>query len=102
VHHETFDVDTAPRVEVNWWVAHRRFFGNSCNDALIDAVAQAYSAAYTVDPASVREAAYYRAQAMVHSDRWVKEDLPENSPRLVQEQEELRKSYIALRKAVGP
>ena len=101
-HHEAFDPARAAQTEVNWWVVHRQFFGRSDNDAVVDAVAQAYAAAYGVDPASVREAAYYRAQAMVHSDQWVKAGLPANSPLLAQEQEELRKSYAALRRAIGP
>ena len=101
LHHEEFDPDEAARAEVNWWVVHRQFFGQSHNPAVIDAVAQAYAAAYRIDPASVREAAAHRALAMVYSDRWVNEGHVENSPLLVQEEDELVKSYTALRAAVA-
>ncbi len=69
---------------------------------LVDALMQAYAAEYSIDPASVRAAAEYRARAMVTSDRWVKDGCDGNSPALAQEEEDLRRSYIALRAAVGP
>ncbi|HLF25270.1 MAG TPA: hypothetical protein VJG32_02945 [Anaerolineae bacterium] len=101
VHREDFDVDQAARLEVNWWVVHRRLFGQTDNEELIDALAQLYAAAYQAPYESVRQAAYHRAQAMVYSDRWVNEGRVENSPLLVHEEEELVKSYAALREAVG-
>jgi len=76
-------------------------FGKTENEALIDALAKLYSATYRVLYESVRRAATHRAQAMVHSDRWVNEGRVENSPLLAQEEEELIKSYAALREAVG-
>jgi hypothetical protein len=101
LHGEEFDPDEAARSEVNWWVVHRKFFGQSDNPAVIDAVAQAYAAAYRIDPTRVREAAHHRAEAMVYSDQWVKSDRDENSPLLVQEEDELVKSYTVLRQAVS-
>jgi hypothetical protein len=101
VHREDFDPNEAARLEVNWWVVHRRLFGKPENEALIDALAQLYSATYRVPYASVRRAAYHRAQAMVYSDRWVNEGRVENSPLLAQEEDELITSYTALREAVS-
>ena len=100
VHHEDFDPDEAARLDVNWWVIHRRLFGKSENEELIDALAKLYAATYRVPYESLRTAAYHRAQAMVYSDRWVDEGKVENSPLLAQEEEELIKSYTALREAV--
>jgi len=98
---EVFDPRAAALAEVSWWVVHRTFFGHSDQPEVIDAVACAYAAAYRVDPAMVREAAYHRAQAMVYSDGWVLSERDPHDPRLQQEEDELIKSYTALRKAVS-
>jgi hypothetical protein len=101
IHRESFDVEQTARLDVNWWVIHRRLFGRTDNQELIDALVALYSATYPVLPDSVREAAYHRAQAMVHSDRWVTEGRDDDSPLLAQEEDELIKSYTALRRAVS-
>ena len=62
---------------------------------------QAYAAAYRLDPADVREAAYHRARAMVYSDAWVISERDPDSPLLLREQNELLRSYAALRRVVG-
>jgi hypothetical protein len=100
-HGEDLDPHEAALAEVSWWVVHRKFFGHSDNPEVIEAVACAYAAAYRVDPAIVREAAYHRAQAMVYSDAWVLSERDPNDPRLQQEEDELIKSYTALRQAVS-
>jgi hypothetical protein len=100
-HHEDFDPDEAALAEVSWWVVHRKFFGHSDNPEVVNAVACAYAAAYGIDPSVVREAAYYRAQAMVYSDAWVQSERDPNDPRLKQEEAELIKSYTALKRAVS-
>ncbi len=100
VHREGFDVDQVARLEVNWWVVHRRLFGQTENQELVDALADLYAAAYRVDPERVRAAAYHRAQAMVHSDRWVTEGRREPSPLLAQVEDELIQSYASLREAI--
>ena len=101
LHREDFDPDEAAQAEVNWWVVHRQFFGQSDNPAVVEAVAQAYAAAYRLDPADVREAAYHRARAMVYSDAWVIGERDPDSPLLLREQDELLRSYAALRRVVG-
>ena len=100
-HGEDLDPHEAALAEVSWWVVHRKFFGHSDNPEVAEAVACAYAAAYRIDPALVREAAYHRAQAMVYSDAWVLSARDPNDPRLQQEEEELIKSYTALRKVVS-
>jgi len=100
-HGEDLDPHETALAEVSWWVAHRKFFGHSDHPEVVEAVACAYAAAYRIDPAVVREAAYHRAQAMVYSDAWVMSERGPDDPRLTQEEDELIKSYIALRKAVG-
>lgn len=101
VHGEDFDPDVVARLDVDWWVVHRQLFGRSDDPELIEALVKLYAATYRVDPDSVRAAAYHRVQAMVHSDRWIVEGKAENSPLLAQEEEELVKSYTALRAAVS-
>lgn len=100
IHGETFDVGQAARLEVNWWVVHRRLFGQDQNEPLVQALTELYAAVYRVDPAEARQAASHRAQAMVHSDRWVDAGCPPGSPLLGQLEEELFKSYSALRAAL--
>ena len=96
VHHESFDVDEAARLEVNWWVVHRRLFNQAENQPLVDALVDLYAATFRVPPAQVREAAFRRAEAMRYSDRWVYEGRVPGSPLLGQVEAELRKSYAAL------
>ena len=100
-HGEDLDPHEAALAEVSWWVVHRKFFGHSDQPEVIDAVACAYGAAYRIEPALVREAAYHRAWAMVYSDAWVLSERDPHDPRLQQEEDELIKSYTALRQAVS-
>ena len=100
VHGEAFDVEQAARTEVNWWIVHRKLFANPENQELVDALAAQYAAAYGLQPAQVREAAYHRAQAMLCSDKWVNAGRPANSQLLAQEEDELVKAYTALREVV--
>jgi len=100
-HGEDLEPAEAALAEVSWWVVHRKFFGHSDNPEVTEAVACAYAAAYRIDPALVREAAYHRAQAMFYSDAWVLSERDPHSPLLKLEEAELIKSYTALRKAVS-
>ena len=98
---EDLDPHEAALAEVSWWVVHRKFFGHSDNSEVAEAVACAYATTYRVDPAIVREAAYYRAQAMVYSDAWVLSERDPNDPLLQQEEVELVKSYTSLKRALN-
>jgi hypothetical protein len=100
VHGESFDVNEAARLDVNWWVIHRRLFGHSESHELVDALTALYAHVYGANTAEVRLAAYHRAQAMVYSDRWVQEVRTEPSELLDKVEAELRLSYRALRQAV--
>ncbi len=101
IHHEDFDVDQAARLEVNWWVVHRQNFGKADSQPLVEALIDLYAATFRLPREQVREAAYYRAEAMRYSDRWVNESKASDSPLLGQVESELLKSYTALRAAVG-
>ena len=101
IHKESYDVDEAARLEVNWWVVHRKLFGQDDKEPLVQALTELYAATYCVPAQSVREAAYHRAQAMVYSDKWVYEGCPDHETLLQQEQDELIASYKALRQAVA-
>ncbi len=100
VHREDLDVDRAAKLEVNWWIIHRKLFGNPENQELVDALTALYAEAYGVEPAKVREAAHHRALGMLYSDQWVNAGKPADSPLLAQEEEALHKSYAALREAI--
>jgi len=101
IHHEDFDVEHAARLEVNWWVVHRQNFGQADSQPLVEALIDLYAATFRLPRDQVREAAYYRAEAMRYSDRWVNESKASDSPLLGQVESELLKSYTALRAAVG-
>jgi hypothetical protein len=99
-HREDFDVARAAQLDVNWWIVHRRLFGNSDNEELVDALAGLYAEAYGVAPAAVLPAARERAKGMLYSDLWVNAGRPNNSLLLVQEEEALHQSYVMLKQAI--
>jgi hypothetical protein len=100
VHREDFDARRAAQLEVNWWSVHRRLFGNSRNQELVDALTGLYAEAYGLDPAKVQVAASQRAQGMLYSDLWVNAGKPADSPLLAQEEETLFQSYASLKEAI--
>ena len=101
VHREDFDVERTVKLEVNWWIIHRKLFGNSENQELVDAIGNLYAETYGIEPAKVKEAAYQRAMGMLYSDLWVNEGKPQASPLLVREEEALYKSYLALKELIS-
>lgn len=100
-HHEDFDVDRAAKLEVNWWIVHRKLFANPENRELVDTLTALYAEAYGVEPTIVRPAAQHRAQGMLYSDMWVNAGKPIGSPLLKQEEEALYRSYVALKEAIS-
>ena len=101
VHHEDFDVARAAHLEVNWWIVHRKLFGNADNQELVDALANLYMEAYGVDSPKLKEAAQQRAMGMLYSDLWVNEGKTESSPLLVNEEDALYKSFVLLKEALA-
>ncbi|MBI4788253.1 MAG: hypothetical protein HY782_14575 [Chloroflexi bacterium] len=101
IHNLNFDLDQAARLEVHWWGVHRKLFANPKNDELVDALTDIYALAYGTTRERVRQAAFHRAQGMLYSDYWVNDGKQSSSPLLAQEEEELCKSYAALRDAVA-
>jgi hypothetical protein len=101
VHREDFDVNRAAQLELNWWSVHRKLFGNSANQELVDAVQNLYAEAYGLAPAKVREAAALRVKGMLYSDLWIHVGKPSHSPLLTQEQEALYDGYVALKQAIN-
>ena len=102
IHHEDFDVEQAARLEVNWWVVHRQYFGQADSQPLVEALIDLYAATFRLPRERVRDAAHWRAEAMRYSDQWVNESKASGSPLLAQVEAELLKSYTALRAAVEP
>jgi hypothetical protein len=104
VHHETFDVEQAARLEVRWWVVHRQLFLKEDLQPLVEALVDLYAATFRLPRERVRDAALHRAEAMRYSDRWVNDSKASGDPLLAQVEQELIKSYTALRVAVeaGP
>jgi hypothetical protein len=103
-HGETFDLDEAARLEINWWRAHRELQREDPDRGmgeLIDALAALYSHVYGVPAETVRTAAEGRAAAMVISDQWVADGCDPDSPVLSQERKELVRGYAELRAAVS-
>jgi hypothetical protein len=101
VHREEFDTALAAKLDVNWWVIHRRLFANPENQELVNAVACLYEEVYGATSEKFKEAAYHRVMGMLYSDRWVREGKPTNSPLLVQEEEALYQGYKALKEAIN-
>jgi hypothetical protein len=101
IHNDSFDLDEVTRWEFKWWVVHRELFGQENNQPVVEALTNVYAALFQVEPARVREAAFYRAQAILFSDWWVLEGRAPHSPRLAQEEEAFYKSYSALRQVAA-
>ena len=101
IHREAFDTALAAKLDVNWWVVHRRLFGNAENQELVEAVACLYQEVYGAESDKFKEAAYQRALGMLYSDRWVNEGKPTESPLLAQEEEALYLGYKALKEAIN-
>lgn len=103
-HNEPFDLAEAARREVEWWRVHRylqREAPDGSVEPLVDALAALYSHVYAVPEESVRDAARYRAEAMVISDRWVAAGCDPDSPDITAERDELIRGYALLRDAVA-
>jgi hypothetical protein len=101
VHGEDFDPAQAAKLDVNWWVIHRRLFGQFENQELVDALKCLYEEVYGAELEQFKQAAYYRALGMLYSDLWVKEGKPADSPLLVKEEESLYEGYKALKEAIN-
>jgi hypothetical protein len=98
-HGETFDVDEAARLEIEWWRVHRhhqRDDPSGSEEPLVDALAALWAHVYDVDAGALRQAASERADAMRHSARWVEEGCALGSPLLGLERAALIRSYAAL------
>jgi hypothetical protein len=100
IHHEDFDVERMTKLEVQWWIVHRKLFGNAENQELVDALCNLYVETYGEDSPKIREAARKRAMGMLYSDLWVNAGKPENSPLLKQEEQALDQSYSSLKEAI--
>jgi hypothetical protein len=103
INRETFDVDEAARLEVEWWRVHRylqREAPDGSVTPLVEALAALYAHVYAVPVAAVRGAATHRAEAMRISDRWVEAGCDPASDAIAAEREELVKGYTLLRAAV--
>jgi len=101
VHGEDFDPERAAGLDVNWWIVHRKLFGNPKNEELAEALTSLYAEAYDVEASKMSEAARLRAQGMLYSDLWVNAGKPTDSPLLAQEEEALYKSYAALKEVIN-
>jgi len=101
VHREDFDVERTVKLEVNWWIVHRKLFGNAENQELADALTNLYVETYGENSPKLRESARERALGMLYSDLWVNEGKPADSPLLAKEEEALVQSYVALKEAIA-
>ncbi len=101
VHQEDFDAAQAAKLDVHWWVIHRKLFGKAENQELVDALTCLYEEVYGTASEKFKEAAYQRAMGMLYSNLWVNEGKPAGSPLLVQEEEALYQGYKALKEAIN-
>jgi hypothetical protein len=92
-----YDVSDAARQEVNWWVVHRKLFAQEQNQELVEALANASAAFFSMPSESLRSAAVQRARGMLYSDQWVRSGMEENSALLEKEEEALWEGYQQLK-----
>ncbi len=98
---ETFDLERVTQAELSWWIAHREHFGDPNNESVIDAFTNLYVELFRVPTERVRDAAHWRAAAVLFSDWWVEEGLDPNSSRIRQEEEAFQIAYTLLREVVA-
>jgi hypothetical protein len=95
-----FDVAEAARVEVNWWVVHRRLFAQEQNQEVIDALAASMSSFFGRPPEVFMASAVERARGILYSDQWVRSGMAADSPLLQLEEDALCAGYTLLRDAL--
>ena len=99
----SFSPVRAAQLEVEWWRVHREAQhgdGSGSSEELVTALADLYAYSYSVEPATVRQAAALRAEAMDVSDAWVETGCDPSDVRLAHERALLVRSYAALLAAV--
>jgi hypothetical protein len=96
-----YDVDTAAKLEVQWWAVHRNRDRYPDHSALARALADSYAEVYQLPAARLLPAGEARATAMDLSDRWNREGKDPGSPLLDQIATLLVTSYQSLSDAVG-
>ncbi len=101
INRETFDLERTTQAELSWWVAHREHFGDPHNESVVEAFTNLNAELFQVPKDRVREAAYWRAAAVLFSDWWVEEGLDPNSPRIRQEEEAFQIAYTLLREVAA-
>lgn len=99
-HKLDYDVTDAAKREVRWWIVHRELFNNDDKQPLVEALYE-LNILYGAEPVGAREAAEHRTQAMVYSDEWIKQGKLSDSSLIAQEQMELEKCYVALKRAIN-
>jgi hypothetical protein len=99
----SFNPVRAAQLEVEWWRVHREAHhgdGSGLSEELVSALSDLYAYSYSVEPATVRQAAALRAEAMDVSDAWVEAGRDPSDERLARERALLVRSYSALLAAV--
>jgi hypothetical protein len=99
-HRLELDPAEAARLEVNWWVVHRRLFANPDNGELAQALLDLYTQVYRLPSEAAGTAARHRAAAMLISDRWINAGKRSGDPLLEAEERELYLGYAALKAAL--
>ena len=94
------DVERIARLEVTWWVVHRRLFAVEANQELVQAVADLYAAFFGLSNEVALPSAAARVRGMFASDRWVRSGLDPHSPLLTEEEGALCDGYELLKVAV--
>jgi hypothetical protein len=96
-----YDVDTAAKLEVQWWAVHRNRDQYPDHSALAQALADTYAEVYQLPAGTLLPAGEARAAAMDLSDQWNREGKDPSSPLLEQIATLLVQSYRSLSEAVG-
>ncbi len=101
-HGESFDVEEAARLEVDWWRIHREHQRDGGDERpLVNALVALYAHVYGTAPdARLEAAAAERALAMRWSDDWVAAGCEPEHPLIAGERAALVRSYSALLAAV--
>lgn len=93
-----FDVETAAKLELEWWIIHRERETQPAG-SLEKSLAELQSELYRVPPSALAEHAKYRAEAMIIRDTKAKEGVTEEDWKRIEEL--LKASWQSLHKVIN-
>ena len=95
-----FDPVTAARLEVDYWIEHRRLIGNPDKTSFVAAMTALHAHLFGLPAAAVRESAVLRVEANNTVDRITGQTSVDQEADWVKLEDELRRCYRSIQQAL--